>query len=453
MRKEKIPLLARKLTYLNTHSREYHDGSTDIPLCIHAHTIALPLLADFPRSRIDINPFLESSKEFIEDFSWSTREIDIVEALRTARRKNKINRVAIFLDSYTIQNLNITNVTSLDAEIYLFLGDTQHGPHEGFHELIRIANNNNFTKVITSNNPQHLHFFKDSGINPSKLFYCPLGLANIDPRSLRNNFHEKHKSDNIASLLENRIIFAGTIGDTHPKRKRLLNTLSRLGYCNILRTTSYADSILLHRNALASINTSLNTDINFRFSEVLGSGGTLITDRLPYCQMQYIHQFFGTEDIYYYEGVNDLIEICKDLMEKQKDLAPSSSKSKEYLKIIRQTPLESFDNLDSFLIPFNDSGRENMQQCLFAEFADLKDSISFKARLDRYLYWRDQALALDAMDDQKVIRVNHLENPLTLIDITDLGFKNIIIESSSSQLRAAAKILNRHFQCELVVEN
>ena len=452
MKQVKLPELAKRYGR-NPESQSKLDGANEeLPLCVHGHITPLPLLADFPKKRIDINPFKEDTFGYLEEFNWATREVNISTILRKVRTSTNISKILLFLDSYTVQNLSICGLDGVDSEVFLFLGDTQHGPHEGFHELIRIAQNPIITKVITSNNPQHLHFFEESGISPSKLYYCPLGLANASRnQSLSNALDPAMGRKNICDLLSKKIVFVGTIADTHPRRKCLINRISSAGYCNILKTANYKDAGFFQRNALASINVSLNRDINFRFSEVLGSGGTLITDRLPYWQTDYINQVFSGAPIYYYNDFPELLEICKDLLTNNKQAWETvASPDFHQKRDDNYFQLYTLDDLNRLLIPYRNQARKEIEKELFSNFPSTKASISTEERLKRYLAWRDQAFALDEISDHRNVKIRAAEDPLVLLDMTDLGFTNIILENPTNEQRLVAERINSLFKTKLI---
>ena len=59
MKQVKLPELAKRYGR-NPESQSKLDGANEeLPLCVHGHITPLPLLADFPKKRIDINPFKE----------------------------------------------------------------------------------------------------------------------------------------------------------------------------------------------------------------------------------------------------------------------------------------------------------------------------------------------------------------------------------------------------------
>ena len=452
MKQVKLPELAKRYGR-NPKSQSKLDGANeDPPLCVHGHITPLPLLADFPKKRIDINPFQEDPFGYLKEFNWATREVNISKILRKVRTSTNISKILLFLDSYTVQNLNICGLDGVDAEVFLFLGDTQHGPHEGFHELIRIAQNPIVTKVITSNNPQHLHFFEESGVSPSKLYYCPLGLANTSRhQSLSNALDPAMGRRNISDLLAKKIVFVGTIADTHPRRKYLINRLSSAGYCNILKTANYRDAEFFQRNALASINVSLNRDINFRFSEVIGSGGTLITDRLPYWQTDYINQVFCGAPVHYYNDFRELLQICKDLLANNKQGKEFPAGPRFHQKSDNNYfQLHSLDDLNHFLIPYRNHARKEIEEELFSNFPSTRSSITSEERLKKYLAWRDQAFALDEISEHRSVKIGITEHPLVLMDMTDLGFTSIILENQTNEQRLVAERINSLFKTKLI---
>jgi hypothetical protein len=396
------------------------------PICIHAHKINLPLLADFPKNRIDINPFLSECK-YLPDYDWTSRTIDAASILKTVRMTTSASAVAVFLDSFTIENALPVNLKKVDLPIHLFLGDTQHGPAEGFWRLIELAKTENFEKIIATNNPQHLHFFEAAGVDKSKLFFCPLGIANASSNIFEHIQERCAQIPKAKEYLKGQLTFVGSITDHHLRRKRIANSLSSLGLCNIIKTRDYRDAAVIHSLSKACLNISLNSDINFRFSEVLGSGGVLVTDDLAPIQKSYVQRFYGSQGIAYYGSQNDLIRTIKedDLDCITCNLDSSESQLAHNRKA--NVYLDSLNDLDKYIVKYGDDERRDLEHGIRTLYQEYILCGQLRERVDRYIYWRDQAMALSDISDNTSIVFPESECPLTLLDISDLSFSSIKI--------------------------
>lgn len=382
-------------------------------LCFHAHKINLPLLANFPAKRIDINPF-HTKKEDMPGFDWHERRIDVLECYKIHSKKKNISEVAVFLDSYTINNLYPENLSGLNVPIYLIIGDTQHGPFEGFLNLITLAARPEFKYVLTANNPQHLNLLRISGIPSNKLYYFPLGAANyID--SLENSRrieggNEGSLTESLLKYFSKEVIFVGNTS-AHPRRREIVGKLSAANLIKRVSTKNYKDMLLLFSACRAALNLSLNGDINFRFFEALRQGCTLITDRLPFIQEEYLKRYTQPAKIIYYSSINDCIDSISKL---------------DYFHIEKQKPelfgvrsIETMGDIFSgHATPFLDHRRKILEDRLKLQYADSIKSKNWEDRLARYIYWRD--MALENTNDRLYAVFGRSECPLTAIDCLDL---------------------------------
>ncbi len=264
------------------------------PLCIHAHKINLPLLADFPKSRFDINPFYYQS--YFEG-RWGTYLLEELEKLSSSNHP-----ILLFLDSFTISNIHLPDIRNYTGEIYLFVGDTQHGPLNGLLSLISLSHSKCISKVFFVNNPQHAHWFARHKEDFKRFFYFPIGFA--------NHYRTSCWEDQFVS---NSFIHVGNILSTHKFRKHILDGLrdNKIPIA-LLRTENYRHANSLHANSKASINISLNSDISFRISEILVSGGLCITDRIGYVQ-RLNFPFLSEQNIVEFDSMDQLASIILDL--------------------------------------------------------------------------------------------------------------------------------------------
>lgn len=301
-----------------------------IPLCIHAHKINLPLLADFPKSRLDINPFYYQS--YFEG-RWGTYLLNELEKLNHHKLP-----ILLFLDSFTISNIHLLDISNYTGEIYLFVGDTQHGPLNGLLSLISLSHSKCISKIFFVNNPQHAHWFARTNEDFKRFYFFPIGFANYNRATCWED-----------QLVSNSVIHVGNILSTHKFRKYILDGLRENQVpIALLRTKSYHHANSLHTNSIASINISLNSDISFRITEILVSGGLCITDRIGYVQSLNF-PILSEHNIIEFDNLADLASIILDLQKRHTSKNPANPP--EFIPSFR---LDFFDDISRFSKPIQE---------------------------------------------------------------------------------------------------
>jgi hypothetical protein len=265
------------------------------PVCVHAHKIPLPLLANFPKKRIDVNPFLQAVNAGVP-FEY----IDF-HALRSVSEDQP---VLLFVDSYTINNLNLESIKDVDRDVYLFVGDTQHGPRGGFNKILNLIKSKVIKKVFFVNNPQHSHWFAVSNTELEKFSFLPIGMANYEALDSWE-----------APLLQNKIVHIGNVHHTHQYRKFILDAVSlcELPIIN-LRTTNYQQSNGIYKRVSGALSISLNSDLSFRLFEAGMAGARIITERIGFVQWANARYVFDNFDVITFNGIDDLARICQETL-------------------------------------------------------------------------------------------------------------------------------------------
>ncbi len=449
MHRLKQPTSFYRLAHLATSTGKAEDhqiAQTGAPLCIHGHTIILPLLADFPNPRIDINPYTDNC-EFLADYDWSKRVIDIDNVLSCARKSHRCNLVVIALDSFTIGNIKPIRLEDVDLQKVLLVGDTQHGPAQGFIELIELARSGHFSKIISANNPQHLNLFRAYGVPKSKLFYCPLGVSNLPPWIDKIKYEEFIFPARVATSLSRQPSFVGSLTDHHPSRRKLINHLSKMGLTRVVKTQSFKEASYYHNQSLASINVSLNSDINFRFGEVLVSGGVLVTDQLPAIQSDYISKFFGSDGVHYFKGLQEVQTLLASLQREERlpNILESRHLDTPFVSLWNQGKLlRTIDDLEDYLIGYSDDWRESAEKQIFKDYPDSIKTKDTWDRVLRYVEIRDFCRSQNSSLSPKRLIVHDEMCPLTLLDAADLQFDEIELRTARSVIRFVVDVISRN---------
>lgn len=297
------------------------------PICIHGHKVLLPLLANFPKQRIDINPF--SSVRFFENKWGQYRLRDICQSYRQE------HPLLLFLDSYTVQNVSLMDLDDFEGEIYLFVGDTQHGPPEGFSKLIRIAQKKSVVKIFFVNNPQHAHWFAKSAKDFDRFYFCPIGMAN----------YEKEETWE-SNYVSRSIVHVGNVLPNHKYRWSILDGLKQFeSTVSSFRTLNYRAANSIHGSACASLNISLNGDLSFRLFEIVISGGLCISDELGFVQRENL-AFLGLKNIVTFDSLSSLMTLIKDVAELRGKIQPFES-----MNLFEGHRLNSLEDLSDFSRP------------------------------------------------------------------------------------------------------
>jgi len=188
------------------------------------------------------------------------------------------------------------------GEVVLFVGDTQHGPHGGFLKLREIASARCISCVVFVNNPQHAHWFAQHPSDFERFFFLPVGMANSRSEGLVECEHSV-----------NSFIYVGNVLPPHRYRAYVLDYCKRTGInLALCKTQNYRQANSLHRQAGASLNVSLNSDLSFRISEILVSDGVCVSDKLGYVQELNFAPFMS-ERLVLFTDIEELREIVHDL--------------------------------------------------------------------------------------------------------------------------------------------
>ena len=134
---------------------------------------------------------------------------------------------------------------------------------------LRYASFEPFDRVVFTNNRQHAAFFHAAGLR--NLFWFPGVLFPHGDDAVRNARH---------ATREAHLGFAGPVGDSHPRRERLLKTLADRSLPVVHESCAQLDALSLYGQSLVGFNASRNGDLNLRIFEQLAAGTAVLTDRL-----------------------------------------------------------------------------------------------------------------------------------------------------------------------------
>lgn len=169
------------------------------------------------------------------------------------------------------------NLAALRCPKILILGDTQHGP-ASLSMLLRYIQAEPYDIYITDHKRHHLWYFHEAGLR--ELYWLP-GLISLKPPAkdfLQQPFQQAELNQLDWSNATNLI---GQIGDMHPRRQRVAEALRAHGLEAFhVGGLPQQDSLKAYALSQASLNISLNGDLNCRVLEIIAAGGLLFSDRL-----------------------------------------------------------------------------------------------------------------------------------------------------------------------------
>jgi glycosyltransferase involved in cell wall biosynthesis/Flp pilus assembly protein TadD len=218
----------------------------------------------FSQNEVFCGPDCETVKEdgLFRTIKTPTGLFDIKEIVRMLPKKQQPE--VVFVKTDATGRCFPVNLNIIKCPKVFMLGDTHHLKMP-IRRLLRYAVEERFDLIISDHDRQHLHFFKEAGIQ--KVTWIP--SFNIYP-------HEQ-------PFFENKVYdvsFVGQVGRWHPYRRYVLNHLARQRVpLNILQAP-HEKAAEIYSKSLINLNISLNGDLNLRVFEVLSSGGFLLTDRL-----------------------------------------------------------------------------------------------------------------------------------------------------------------------------
>lgn len=188
------------------------------------------------------------------------------------------------------------NIGSCGVPAVLILGDTTH-MERPLEVMLRYAASEPYSLYVTDHKRHHLHWFQKMGIGP--VAWTP-GLFVKD-------FQIPFKRHRDIPLS-----FVGQAGKFHPWRAKMLEELERRGVKITKGSAPQKEAAAIYARSEATLNFSLNADLNLRVFEVMAAGGCLVTDKLP-AQSGLDILFRPGRDFFWYEGIDDLVELLAGL--------------------------------------------------------------------------------------------------------------------------------------------
>ena len=157
------------------------------------------------------------------------------------------------------------NLGAFKCPKVLLVGVTHFLP-QPIRKVIEYAKSEPFDFIIMDVTRHHAHWFREAGFK--NVHWLPALEYNPLVRPVKKN--PGHA-----------LTFVGQAGSHHPFRKSVLERLKADGFPLEVLQAPQAKAADLYSDSLATLNITLNGDINMRFFEGLAAGGFLLCDRLP----------------------------------------------------------------------------------------------------------------------------------------------------------------------------
>jgi len=256
--------------------------------------MAPPQLSD---NQVICGPFVGDCVEegAVKGLKTVAGEYDIVEVVNRLPDWQKPDLLVVKADA--ARNNFPRNISALGIPTVLILGDTMHLKHP-LRTMLAYAKAEKFDLYVTDHKRHHLHWFEALGVGATAwtpgLFVKDFGLGFTASRN-------------------DTVSFVGQAGGQyHPYRNQMLEALAqRMGNLKVVRAPQH-EAAKIYNSALASLNFSLNGDLNLRVFEVLAAAGCLVTDRLsPQSGLDLL--FRDGSDFLSYTSLEELVTILDDL--------------------------------------------------------------------------------------------------------------------------------------------
>ena len=173
----------------------------------------------------------------------------------------------VFIKTDALAHNFVRGVSSLGCPSFISIADTHH-LHRPIERIVDYLSSERFTIISAENDRHHLKWYGRKGF--TNLSWHPNIALNPDI----------HEPVTIEESIR-RVCFIGSLGRFHPYRRFIVERLSECVHDFDHGQIVQSKASLMYNRYLISLNISLNSDLNWRFFEVLAAGGFLLTDRLP----------------------------------------------------------------------------------------------------------------------------------------------------------------------------
>lgn len=322
--------------------------------------------------QIVCGPFVEDMIEQgkLAGIKTPAGEYDLAEILKRIPLEQRPDLIVVKSDA--ARNNFPRNLAACGVPAVLILGDTTH-MKSPLEVMLRYAASEPYALYVTDHKRHHLHWFQNFGLGP--VAWTP-GLFVKD---FEIPF-KRHRDVPVS--------FVGQAGKFHPWRSFMLEELEKRGIKITKGRASQKDAAAIYARSKATLNFSLNADLNLRVFEVLAAGGCLVTDRLP-PQAGLDILFTPGQDFLWYDGLEDLLSILGDL---KKSPTPFLEVAESGHRIFQERHRPDIKRRDFFETVLAGAGRGTFDLPLDprGEACGMLDKTSFFSRVSQYEWFQEK---------------------------------------------------------------
>jgi predicted O-linked N-acetylglucosamine transferase (SPINDLY family) len=323
-------------------------------------------------TQVVCGPFVEDKKfaDKIVGIKTPAGQYDLSEIINQLPADQRPELIVVKADA--ARNNFPRNIEACGIPSVLILGDTTH-MRDPVQVMLRYAASEPYSLYVTDHKRHHLHWFQNLGIGP--VVWTP-GLFVKD---FKIPFR---KSRDIP------LSFVGQAGKFHPWRARMLEDLEKRGVNILSHRAPQKEAASIYARSRATLNFSLNSDLNLRVFEVLAAGGCLLTDRLP-PQAGLDILFASEREFLSFRNIDELIPLLEELKTNPARCLEVAEAGWKAFQLRHRPEIKRRDfietvmagvGLGSFDLPLDPRG----------EVCAMQDEKSFFARVSQYEWFQEK---------------------------------------------------------------
>jgi len=327
---------------------------------------------DLGFEKIVCGPFVENNTKSGKVLCLKTQvgSYDILEVIDRLPSNQKPDLIVVKSDA--ARNNFPRNIGACGIPAVLILGDTTH-MERPLEVMLRYAASEPYSLYVTDHKRHHLHWFQNMGIGP--VAWTP-GLFVKD-------FQIPFKRHRDIPLS-----FVGQAGKFHPWRAKMLEELERRGINITKGSAPQKEAAAIYARSEATLNFSLNADLNLRVFEVMAAGGCLVTDRLP-SQSGLDILFQPGRDFFWYDGIDDLVELLAGLQKNSKRCLEVAEAGYKLFQEKHSPEKKNRDFMQTVLAG-KGSGTFDLPLDARGSVCNMVDEKSFFARVSQYEWFQER---------------------------------------------------------------
>lgn len=224
-----------------------------------------------------------------------------------------VEAIIVFVDCFSLLQFRPHSFPS-DLSVLAVIGDTHHG-RRPITDLAKWLRLEQISKVALKQTVHHGQIFRRLGFATTLLPYYLHDQVFMEPSQNKVR----------------RVLFCGTVSDRHTKRNVAIKVITDAGIPLDVVTTQRMMSFRLYNHYIATINIPLNMDINYRFHEVIASGGCLITER-PTAESEEALLLERENDYITFSSPDNAVEKIQGVLNNPKDAHAVAARGYRKLK-------------------------------------------------------------------------------------------------------------------------